>query len=249
MACAGRTKNMQSKARRASASSKGWPAAALLLATLISSWNARAADVVRTLDVDLEPLIEKASRDPARFAVEIPHAANLEDSGEWHQIGDSAHWSYFVRVPGAVSLSFHAINTMLPAGGALTVSSGATHFTYSAADTRNGELWSRTLKGDTLAIALDVPLRMKSSARLALVGLQAGYRAMGPNTADHPAYARIRTKSAASLRESALPLAEASANDSCVENFQCNVTAANDGPGRSTVALVIANAVQCTGTL
>src|SRR5262249_12278738 len=121
-------------------------------------------------------------------------------------------------------------------------------FTYSAGDLRNGELWSQILKGDTLTLALDVPLRLKSSARLAVVGLQAGYRALGTGLANHPAYDRIRARST-SLREDALAVAAAGANDACIENFQCNVTAANDGPGRSSVALVIANAVQCSGTL
>jgi hypothetical protein len=223
--------------------------AALLIAALSSSWSAHARETLRVLDINLEPLIEQAAREPARFAVEIPHAARLEDSGQWQQVGDSAHWSYFVRVPDAVSLSFHAIDTSLPAGAALTVRSGATHFTYSAGDVRNGELWSRILKGDTLAITLDVPLRLKRSTRFAIVGLQAGYRTLGSGGANHPAYNRVRARTAASQRENAVSIAAAGPNDSCVENFQCNITAANEGPGRSSVALVIANAVQCTGTL
>src|SRR4051812_4197637 len=46
----------------------------LWLIALGAPLGARAATPVRVLDVDLAPLIEKAARDPARFAVEIPHA-------------------------------------------------------------------------------------------------------------------------------------------------------------------------------
>lgn len=62
--------------------------------------------VVRT---DLAPLIRAAASSTVQFAVPVPHAASTAASGQWSVADGAATWHYAVQVPGAVSLSFHAL--------------------------------------------------------------------------------------------------------------------------------------------
>ena len=193
-----------------------------------------AAFVVRT---NLEPLIRAAADSPVQFAVPVPHAASTASSGTWSVAGGQATWRYAMQVPTAVSLSFHARVPSFPESAALLVSGAHSATSYGASDLRHGELWSRVHAGDTLELTLTVAAADAPSVDLRIVSLQAGYRAIGPGVTNHPLYERlVRTASSA-------------ANGSCITNYECEVTAGNATPAAATVALVVENLYQCTGTL
>ncbi|HXZ59347.1 MAG TPA: trypsin-like serine protease [Steroidobacteraceae bacterium] len=198
----------------------------------VSGAPAPRAFVVRT---DLGPLIRAAADSPVQFAVPVPHTASTLSSGSWSVAGGEATWSYVVQVPTAVSLSFHALAPSLPEGATLLVSGGRTTTSYRASDLRRGELWSRIHPGDTLAISLTVAAADRAAVDLRIVSLQAGYRAIGAGVGDHPVYKRRFLGS--------------SDNASCVSNYECEVTAGNATAAAATVALVVENLYQCTGTL
>lgn len=188
--------------------------------------------VVRT---DLAPLIRAAASSTVQFAVPVPHAASTAASGQWSVADGAATWHYAVQVPGAVSLSFHALGS-LPAGAALLVSGGEVTTSYGATALRDGELWSRIHAGDTLELTLTVPAAERAGVDLRIVSLQAGYRSIGAGVEDHPVYRHL------------LPSAPPD-DAACVTNFECAVTAGNTPAASATVALVVENLYQCTGTL
>jgi hypothetical protein len=66
------------------------------------------------LDVDLSPLIDRSAQYPTRFAVEVPHPVSIEGAGSWTQNGTASAWTYAIRIPGAVSMSFHASMAYVP---------------------------------------------------------------------------------------------------------------------------------------
>jgi hypothetical protein len=198
--------------------------------------SARPAVVVRT---NLEPLIRAAADSPVQFAVPVPHSASSASSGSWSVAGGEATWSYAVRVPTAVSLSFHALVPSLPASAALLVSGGQTATSYRAGDLRRGELWSAIHAGDTLEITLTVAAADRAAVDFRIVSLQAGYRAIAAGVADHPLYTRLVAAAAGTAADDA----------SCVTNYECAVSAGNATPAAATVALVVENLYQCSGTL
>ena len=186
---------------------------------------------------NLEPLIRAAADSPVQFAVPVPHSASTAASGTWSVAGGQATWRYAVQVPTAVSLSFHARVPSFPESAVLLVSGAHSATSYGASDLRRGELWSRVHAGDTLELTLTVAAADAPSVDLRIVSLQAGYRAIGPGVADHPLYERlVRTAGSAG-------------NGSCITNYECEVTAGNATPASATVALVVENLYQCTGTL
>ena len=189
--------------------------------------------VVRT---DLAPLIRAAAGSAEQFAVPVPHSASTATSGRWTQTADAATWHYAVRVPTAVSLSFHAQGS-LPASATLLVTGGQATTSYSARDLRRGELWSRIHAGDTLELTLSVAAADLARVSLRIVSLQAGYRAIGPGVEDHPLYSKLMARGSSTD------------NSSCVTNYECAVTAGNAAPASATVALVVENQYQCSGTL
>ena len=215
--------------------------AALAISLLIYSAAAGAAPaaavfVVRT---NLEPLIRAAADSPVQFAVPVPHAASTAASGTWSIAGGRATWRYAVQVPTAVSLSFHALVPSFPESGALLVTGAHSAVSYGASDLRRGELWSRVHAGDMLELTLTVAAADAASVDLRIVSLQAGYRAIGPGVQDHPAYGpRVPPGGG-----------NPSSNSSCVTNYECEVSAGNTTPASATVALVVENLYQCTGTL
>jgi hypothetical protein len=166
----------------------------------------------------------------------VPHTASTAASGSWSVTGDEATWRYAVQVPTAVSLSFHALGA-LPASATLLVEGGSATTSYSARDLHHGELWSRVHAGDTLALTLTVAAAERASVDLTIVSLQAGYRAIGPGVEDHPLYKQLTAQ------------ASADDNSSCVTNYMCAVTPGNAAPASATLALVVENIYQCTGTL
>ena len=185
-----------------------WNSVVAVLATLVVS-VARAD----TLDVDLNQLIDAAATAKNRFAVDIPHPVSGTNT-----------WVYSVRIPGAVSMSFHASDLSLPGDSVLTVTAGNVATTYRG---HNGELWGRPLLGDTLTFTLS-----GAGASIHIESFQAGYRALGGATADNPHYR---------LKLAATP--------DCTQNYSCNITDGNRGPARATVAVLVANQYSCTGTL
>jgi hypothetical protein len=198
--------------------------------------EALAGSSPESVSVDLAAEIDKVVAIPERFAVEVPHAFSAQTHGAWQTIGATRVWHYAVRVPGAVSLSFHAMQTTLPASATLQVAGGSERFSYSARDVHRGELWSRIARGDTLFFTLTVSTAEAARAVFAVTGIQAGFRSLGGHGPNHPHY-------------DALVGAPRAAASSCVENFECHVTSANLGPGQASVTLVIENLGLCSGVL
>jgi len=205
----------------------------LLIRALVE--GALAAPVV-ALSVDMPALIERAAGQPERFAVDIPRQVSTFTDGEWTATGGARVWSFAVQVPTAVSLSFHAARAILPSSAVLTVTGARASVTYRAKDIVRGGLWSRPLLGDTLTVSLSVAQSEASFVQLQIESVQAGYRGLG-GVPDHPYFARLARARATSTTQA------------CTENYSCDANAANQGPAQATVAVLIANQYQCTGTL
>jgi hypothetical protein len=208
-----------------------------LVVGLLIATSAAAAPQVRVIRTDLEALIRAASTSQVQFAVHIPHAASLSDSGSWSEADGQSIWRYGVRVPTAVSMSFHATGVSLPSGAVLTVRSAKTTTSYTVRDLRRPELWSRVQPGDGLEFTLRVPTTERAAASLRIDSVQAGYRSIGAGVKDHPYYRRLSMKQSTS------------GSASCVQNYECSVTTANTPPAQATVGLIIGNLYQCSGTL
>ena len=213
--------------------------AALAIVLSIHTAAAGAAPLAGAVVVraNLASLIRAAADSPVQFAVPVPHTASTVSSGSWSVTGGQASWSYVVQVPTAVSLSFHALAPSLPQSATLLVSGGQTTRSYRAGDLRTGEFWSHIHPGDTLTITLTVAAADRAAVDFRIVSLQAGYRSIGAGVADHPVYQRLTR--AGVIGD----------NSSCVTNYECEVTAGNATPAAATVALVVENLYQCTGTL
>jgi hypothetical protein len=196
---------------------------------------ATPVDIVKT---DLQPLIRAASDSRVQFAVPVPHSASTTTSGTWSVANGTATWRYAVRIPTAVSLSFHAIQSSLPESAVLIVRGAKTTTSYQASNLHRGELWSRIHPGDALELTLTVKAADRKNVTLSIVSLQAGYRAVGAGVSDHPYYRKLMRQAAA-----------ASGNATCVTNYECAVTAGNTPPGAATVGLIVGNQWQCTGSL
>jgi len=210
-----------------------------MLLTFTAAARAAVPAAVRVVRADLDRLIRAAADSPVQFAVPVLHAASSRTEGSWSVTGQQATWRYAVRVPGAVSLSFHAIDSALPESATLIVSGAEATTSYSAADLRRGELWSRIHAGDTLELALTVAAADRSRVALRIVALQAGYRAIGPGVSDHPTYKLLMPGDPSIVNNDA----------SCVTNYECKVNAGNTPPASATVALVVENLYECSGTL
>ena len=206
------------------------------VAASLSQSNAPTVDVVQ---VDFDRLIGGAVKDRNRFAVDIPHVVDASQAGigSWNVVRGVATWRYSVRVPTAVSLSFHAANIVLPHSAQLTVTAGGNTYLYRAKDTNNRQLWSRISKGDSLTMELTVAPKERPFVVLQISSVQAGYRGFGHVVADHPYYTRLRQQAAGA------------STSSCIVNYECDVTANNTGPAQATVGLIVGNAFQCSGTL
>ena len=194
-----------------------------------------AATPIDDLRVDLNPLIDRAARSQEQFAVNVPHAVSTSAQGSWSIHGALSTWVYSVRIPTAISLSFHAAGIVLPPSALLTVSTARTTARYTARDVSRGGLWARPLPADQLNISLSVSSAEASLVRFQIDSLQAGYRSLGGGVTDHPHFLELKRAAAATT--------------SCTENYECHVTTGNQGPSNATVALIIGNLYQCSGTL
>jgi lysyl endopeptidase len=223
---------------------------ALLALVLPGAGLAAGDDGLHTLATDLAPLIADAADEPSRFAVAIPHRITLGDAGEWSTVGTHARWRYRLHVPTAVSLSFHATEVVLPSGSTLNVSGATASHLYTQREVRNGAVWSRIVRGDILDVELTVPVSARAAARFQIETIQVGYRGLGAGAVNHPQYERLRAARPARAKPGFNSGAvDIGANSACIENFECSRTATNTGPSRSTIAIVVGNTVQCTGTL
>jgi hypothetical protein len=210
----------------------------VVLLLLVVGSHAAAQTPIDVLDVDFERRIVETAGSPAQFALPVTHAASTRSHGRWSTRGDRATWQYAVRVPTAVSLSFRASRLVLPGDATLVVRGASTSHVYRAADVSDGGFYSRILPGDTLELTLDVAVAARRDAVVAIDGVQAGFRTLGRGARNHRAFDR------------AYPQATTTSDaGTCVENYQCNATAANGGSARATVGIVVANLYQCTGTL
>jgi hypothetical protein len=196
-----------------------------------------AATPVDLVKTDLSPLIREGAKSRVQFAVHVPHAVSVTTAGQWSSDGERSTWHYAVRIPSAVSMSFHATPAHLPSSAHLTVKSAVTTVTYGAHDVTGTDFWSRIQPGDTLEFTLDVARTEGPEVTLDIVSFQAGYRGLGRGVPDHPYYQKLQRQTAGV------------SNTSCVQNYQCNVTAANTPAAQATVGVVVANQYQCTGTL
>jgi hypothetical protein len=208
---------------------------ALLLATI---GTATAATPPHIINTDLEPLIRAAASSRTQFAVEIAYPVSTASSGSWTTANGLATWRYAVRIPTAVSMSFHAVHGQLPGTATLTVAGATTTFTYHGKDLHHSELWSRIQSGDTLEFSLSVPSPDKAHTLIEIGSFQAGYRSLGLGAQDHPYYRKLQQRATTS-----------GTGVTCAQNYACAVTAANTAPGQATVGLVINGLYQCTGTL
>jgi hypothetical protein len=205
---------------------------------LVAGTSAHAAPPVDVVSANLGPLIDRAAESPSRFAVDIAHPASPTTAGEWSTSGATSTWTYIVQIPGAVSMSFHATRALLPPSATLTVTADGTPYLYTAKEADGRELWSRIGRGDSLTFELDVPTADIDGVQLEIASLQAGFRAFGAGMRNHPHYDE---------RAHALATTEAAAP--CAENWSCDVTSTNEGPGNATVALIIGNVGQCSGVI
>ena len=194
-----------------------------------------AATAIDTVRVDLNPLIDLAARSPEQFAVNIPRAVSSSAQGSWSQQGSLSTWVYSARIPTAISMSFHASGVVLPPSAVLTVSTAGTTARYVARDVNRNGLWGRPLPGELVNFSLSVNSAEAGRVRFHIDSLQAGYRSLGSGVPDHPHYLELKKAAAAAT--------------SCTENYACHVTSANQGPAHATVAVIIGNLYQCTGTL
>ena len=218
-------------------------AGGLLLALLVFGRCAGAqlneVGVTESVPVDLATEIDKVAHIPERFAVEVPHRFDVRTRGQWQTVNGARVWHYVLNVPGAVSLSFHGQPLVLPKSAVLRVVGVSEQYQYTARDIHHGELWSRIARGDTLSFTLTVDPAEAAGVRFELTGIQAGFRTLGAHGPNHPHYDALRR----------MALRSAATTTSCVENFECHLTSANEGPGQSSVTLVIANVGLCSGVL
>ncbi len=214
---------------------KAGPLVRLLLLLFVWSGATQAASPV-VLSVDFPTLISRVATQPERFALPVQHSVSIGSQGQWSTTGPRQTWTYVLRIPTAVSMSFHAPRLALPSSAVLTITGDRAVVQYRARDVRHGSLWSRPLLGDTLTLSLSVDAAQVHAVQLQIDEWQAGYRGLG-GAPSHPVYVRLVARGAAA------------ATQSCTENYACDATTANQGPSHAIVALLIGNAVQCTGTL
>jgi len=212
---------------------------ALLATSLLAAADIRAGENPDEVAVDLAAEIDKVAHVPERFAVEVSHRFDLQSHGHWQTAEGARTWRYTLRVPGAVSLSFHAQQVALPGDAVLNVQGRSETFRYSSRDIHRGELWSRIAQGDTLDFSLTAGSGDAPSVVFVVNGVQAGFRSLGGHGPNHPHYDALQN----------LSTPTAASTTSCVENFECHLTSGDTGPGQASVTLVIANLGLCSGVL
>jgi lysyl endopeptidase len=210
---------------------------AVMVACALTRMAYAAVDVVT---VNLDPLIEQSAAYPTRFAVDIPHNVSSTRSGSWAVAANGiATWHYTVRIPTAVSLSFHAAVALPPHASLLVRDIRGMHV-YHPSDIHHQELWSRISLGDALEFVLSVPTSERRLTSFRIQSLQAGYRGFGHH-ANHAHYDAVVHQQNLATGMAVTP--------SCVQNYVCDATSSNTAAGQATVAITIGNVGQCSATL
>ncbi len=143
-------------------------------------------------------------------------------------------WRYALAVPDAVSLSFHAINVLIPDSAVVTLTNGTDVFDITPKGLNaHGELWSRIAQGSRVYITATMPAHQKPDFSLPIVSLQAGFKGFG-GTGNAKAYDVYAARAVAS---------------GCRINYSCVMTPSNSLPSRSVVGILINNTWFCSGTL
>lgn len=212
-----------------------FPSIGSILAAMFCCVAPSQAATPLVLAVDLPALIDKVADQPERFAVEVPQRVSASTEGDWTFRGSARVWNYSVQVPTAVSMSFHAARVVLPASAVLTVTGARASAVYRARDINRGGLWGRPLVGDTLSFSLSVAPADAGLVQFEIEEFEAGYKGLG-SLPSHPYFVRRA-------------LATSASTQSCLENYSCDATSANQGPAQAVVAILIGNLYQCTGTL
>jgi hypothetical protein len=127
--------------------------------------------------VNLNPLIDHAVQHRDQFAVDVARRVTSELDGSWQIAQGTASWTYAIRIPAAVSMTFHANRLRLPADGILDMMAAGRTYTYRGKDLRRAELWSRLAHGDQIALRLSVPAVERYQTLLEIASFQAGCRA------------------------------------------------------------------------
>ncbi|MEL7061308.1 MAG: serine protease [Acidobacteriota bacterium] len=154
-----------------------------------------AASAAAELRVELEPpdLEEIARADALRASIgRVAHFAvtrslDIDPLAQTHGVwdrrtGETVLWRLEVRSPGARTLSLAFDTFELPPGARLEIGvpGGARLRPLVRADrTDNGTLWTPTLAGDTLQLALRVPIEHLDVLDLHLTAVQHGYAGFG----------------------------------------------------------------------
>lgn len=139
--------------------------AILLMAAVLAAGSAAAGDipVVRldpvTVQTKLRAVPDKARPAPLQFAVGVPADFTLAH-GRWQVDAERARWALAVESPGALSLNFHLSGLRLPDGAFLLlrdVDGRPLHGPYTAAQVRDGELWTPIVPGERALLEIDAP--------------------------------------------------------------------------------------------
>ncbi len=214
-----------------------WIAPVLILCVSVCAPTLAVTIRTETVQINLDPLIDKAASHPTQFAVDVAHRVSSEANGHW-QIGPtSATWEYAVRIPAAVTLAFHAKRLLLPRDGILSLTADGQTYRYRAQDLHRTELWSRIVRGDEITFEISVPRAQRAQTLLEITSFQAGYRSLVRGLTDNAHYQRLKASQ---------PL---DASGGCVQNYTCDATASNQNAANSTVAVIVANQFGCSGTL
>ena len=97
---------------------------------------------VDVVTIDFPKLIDAAAASNSQFALSIPHPVSAATIIDDLPGGRMSLENNAVKIPTAVSLSFHAVGLTLPGDATLSVSSGSNISIYRARDLKYGELWS-----------------------------------------------------------------------------------------------------------
>jgi hypothetical protein len=175
-------------------------------------------------------------RHRTQFAVDVARRINSESSGKWQTVGENSVWDYSIRIPTSVSMAFHASRLLLPQQGTLTIAGGGQTFVYKASELHRAEFWSRPVRGDQIAVRITVPKAMRHQALIEVAAFQAGYRSLAAGIPDHPHYSALKARVSAAAA-------------GCVENYVCDASASTQNSANASVAIVISNKFECSGTL
>lgn len=116
------------------------------------------------------------SSGPYRVGIGLPLELDSAVDGVWFEQDGRRVWEAEVFADGADALSLHFSHAQLPADSTLLLrgSDGSRQGPYSAKHVRGGQLWTGSLKGESVTLRMDAPLN--APARLGLGTVYYGFR-------------------------------------------------------------------------